>query len=276
MLAVVAVGLVPVLACRAHGPRLLHESDSQFNHLVVREEEDGARTLQFGRDGVIQSRVNPEDPLDLRLQYTRAAMLAWALVPSPRRVLIIGLGGGAMPRYFHHVLPGAHIDVAELDPAVHQVAERYFGLPTDERLEVHVGDGRAFVKQAPQKWDLIVLDAYGDSDIPRHLATAEFLAEVKAHLSVGGVVSGNVWTRENNALYDAMARTWAEVFGGLCIVPIEDSGNRIFLASMGPKVSAESIRLGVQKIEPGFPVQAYVPRECSTDVSAEAQALHDP
>jgi spermidine synthase len=268
--------LTPWLACRAHEPRLVHESDSQFNHLVVREESDGARTLQFGRDGVIQSRVNVDDPMDLRLQYTRAAMLGWALVPKAHRVLIIGLGGGAMPRYLHRVLPEAHIDVAELDPAVHRVAKEYFGLPEDERLEVHEGDGRAYVQGAAQKWDLIVLDAYGDSDIPRHLATAEFLAEVKAHLAEGGVVSGNVWSRENNVLYDAMARTWVEAFGGLCIVPIEGSSNRIFLSANGTDVSAAAIRSAATKVPAGFRIDAYAPQECLADTARDAQTLHDP
>jgi spermidine synthase len=270
------LALTSVFACRAHGPRLVHESDSQFNHLVVREESDGARTLQFGREGVIQSRVNLDDPMDLKLQYTRAAMLAWALVPAPRRVLIIGLGGGAMPRYLHRVLPKAHIDVAELDPAVHRVAREYFGLPDDDRLQVHVGDGRAYVHGAAEQWDLIVLDAYGDSDIPRHLATAEFLTDVKAHLAEHGVVSGNVWSRDSNVLYDAMARTWVEAFGPLCIVPIEGSSNRIFLAAKGADVSAAAIRGAAAKLPAGFEIQAYAPQECLADIAADAQPLHDP
>src|SRR5207237_64981 len=81
------------------------------------------------------------------------------------------------------VLPAAHIDVAELDPGVADVARAFFALPQDERLEVHVGDGRAYVHDAAAKWDLVVLDAYGDADIPRHLATVEFLSEVKTHLT---------------------------------------------------------------------------------------------
>jgi spermidine synthase len=255
---------------------VIHEADSPFNHIVVSEEPDGARVLQFGSgSGVIQSRVNVADPLDLRLKYTRAAMLAWALKPAPRRVLIIGLGGGAMPRFFHHVLPEVVIDVAELDPAVAEVARRYFELPTDSRLIVHVGDGRKFVQDATVKWDLVVLDAYGDSDIPRHLATLEFMNELKARLEPGAVVSGNVWSREDNELYDAMARTWVDAFGALCIVPIEGSSNRIFLSSTGGDVSAKAIQQAAAALATEFPVKGYAPRECLTDAKAEVEALHD-
>jgi spermidine synthase len=269
--------VVALAACRSGGgtPRVLHEREAMFGQLVVREESPGIRTLQFGNDGVIQSRVNMDDPLDLKLPYTRATMLAWALKPRPQRVLIIGLGGGAMPRFFFRALPQAHIDVAELDPAVLAVAREYFELPEDARLTVHLGDGRKFVQQATGKWDLVVLDAYSADDIPRHLATAEFLAEVKAHLQPGAVLAGNVWSRDHNPLYDEMARTWADTFGALCIVPIEGSANRIFLVANGGDVSAEAIRSAAERL-PGFkPVAGYAPSECARDGWETARPLHD-
>lgn len=273
----VLLGLVffAFTSCRNGGhPRLLHEDTSPFAQLVVREESPGVRTLQFGRDGVIQSRVNVDDPLDLRLAYTRGTLVAWSAVPEPAHVLIIGLGGGALPRFFHRTLPGTQLDVAELDPKVAEVAKRYFDLPDDERLRVHIGDGRKYVEQATTKWDLIVLDAYGDSDIPRHLTTAEFLTTVKAHLNAHGVVAGNVWARAHNPLYDAMARTWSDAFAKLCIVEVEGSGNRIFIASQDVDVSAAALRAAAAKLHTSFDVAAYAPAECASDMNA-APPLND-
>ena len=264
-------------ACKSTAPvstRLLHESKSQFNHIFVREEPDGSRTLQFGDTGVTQSAVNVSDPLDLRLKYTRATTLAWALVPEPKRIMILGLGGGALPRFFYRVLPDAHIDVAELDPAVADVAREYFDLPKDPRLEVHIGDGRKYVQDATVKWDLIVLDAYGDSDIPRHLATLEFLNEVKQHLAPKGVVAGNVWSRDSNVLYDAMVRTWTDAYGALCVVEVDGSSNRIFLAGNGVDVAAPAIRDAVAKLKSAFPVKEYAPAECLHDAH-DQPALRD-
>jgi len=254
---------------------VLHESESQFGHLVVREESPGIRTLQFEHGGVIQSRVNVDDPLDLKLVYTRATMLAWAVKPRPERLLILGLGGGAMPRFFFRALPQAQIEVAELDPAVLKVARQYFELPDDPRLQVHLGDGRKTIQESKGGWDLVVLDAYSADDIPRHLATAEFLAEVKARLAPGGVVAGNIWSRDHNLLYDGMARTWAETFPSFCIVTIEGSANRIFLGSNQVDVSAEAIAKAAAGLA-GFPaVREYSPKECSKDGWESAAVLHD-
>ena len=66
-----------------------------------------------------------------------------------------------MPRYFHRMLPGTHIDVAELDPQVHRVALDYFALPDDLRLSVHLGDGRKYVQEAQvQSMTSPQIDAY--------------------------------------------------------------------------------------------------------------------
>ncbi len=268
--------LVAIAGCKSGGgARLLHENESQFAHLVVREESPGIRTLQFEHGGVIQSRVNVDDPMDLKLVYTRATMLAWALKPKPKSVLILGLGGGAMPRFFYRALPEAHIDVAELDPAVLQAAREYFDLPDDPRLQVQIGDGRKTIEQAQGGWELVVLDAYSADDIPRHLATAEFLAGVKARLAPGGVVAGNVWSREHNTLYDSMARTWAATFSNFCIVTLEGSSNRIFLGSEQVDVSAPALSKAAAALS-GFPaVRDYAPKECSKDGWETAELLHD-
>ncbi|MBL8952762.1 MAG: fused MFS/spermidine synthase [Myxococcaceae bacterium] len=265
-------------ACKSGGgARLLHESESQFGHLVVREESPGIRTLQFEHGGAIQSRVNLEDPMDLRLVYTRATMLALAVKPKPRRVLVLGLGGGAMPRFFYRALPEAQIDVLELDPAVVKLAKQYFELPEDPRINVRVGDGRKSIQDAKGGWDLVVLDAYSADDIPRHLATAEFLGEVKAKLAPGAVVAGNVWSRDHNGLYDSMAKTWADTFSSLCIVTIEASANRIFLAASDPAVdvSANGVRVAAAKLEAFPAVKEYAPAECSRDGWETAEPLRD-
>ena len=47
-------------------------------------------------------------------------------MPAPQNVLIVGLGGGSLPRALAAMLPATHIDVVEIDPAVTRVARSYF------------------------------------------------------------------------------------------------------------------------------------------------------
>ena len=46
--------------------------------------------------------------------------------PTPQSVLIVGLGGGTIPRALRELLPETQIDVVEIDPAVVRVAQPLF------------------------------------------------------------------------------------------------------------------------------------------------------
>src|SRR3989442_6475506 len=114
------------------------------------------------------------------------------LRPNVRRVLMIGLGGATVPARYYDDYPQMRIDVAELDPAVVNAARRYFHAPAGSRLRVATEDGRLFVTPSPDRYDIILLDAYLIDTIPFHLATREFFVAARAHLVPGGGLASNV------------------------------------------------------------------------------------
>jgi len=61
-----------------------------------------------------------------------------------------------------------------------------------DRVICHVADGAKFLRDNSQRWDAIVLDAYGDSGVPRHLLRHSFFAGVKARLNRGGLFLVNL------------------------------------------------------------------------------------
>jgi spermidine synthase len=211
-------------------PLVLHDGPSDINGRVVVTEEAGERTLRFSADGPRQSVIRVGKPLELVLPYTRTAMTALALVPQPKRVLIIGLGGGAMAMALRSLFPDAEIDGVDIDPAVVAVAQETLGLKLDAKLRAIVADGRAFTESSAGQYDLIFLDAYSDAEPPKHLMTAEFLAAARKKLSPGGVAVANVWSSADNKYYPDVVRTWNHAFGALCVVDVVMATNVIFLA----------------------------------------------
>ncbi|MCX6633481.1 MAG: fused MFS/spermidine synthase [Acidobacteria bacterium] len=209
---------------------VLYEGKSAFNNIVVTEDDRGLRTLLFEKGGARQSVVKPGDPDHLELPYARVAMTGLALCENPRRVLVVGLGGGTIPMFLRKHYPQATIDAVEIDPEVARVAKKFFGFREDSRMRVHTADGRRFIEQCRQPYDIIFLDAFGPDSIPQHLATVEFLRSVRRALTPRGLVAGNVWSRSTNRQYDAMVRTYQEVFSELCIIRVEGAGNRILIA----------------------------------------------
>jgi spermidine synthase len=224
------VALLTLTAASWAAERVLYEKASAYNNIIVTEDESGLRVLRFEQNGARQSIAKPGDPTFLGFAYTRAAFIGLALVDEPRRIMIVGLGGGTMPMFLHHYYPNAIIDVVDIDPDVVHVAREYFGFREDEKLHAHVGDGRQFVESVREPYDLVFLDAFGARNVPPHLTTVEFMRAVRRAVRPGGVVVGNIWGRPVNPLYDSMVRTYQDVFDDLYIVDVAGTSNRILLA----------------------------------------------
>jgi spermidine synthase len=217
-----------VVPARAEA-RVLYEKPSPFG-LVVVTEEDGLRTLQFEKGGARQSVIKPGDPAHLELPYARVAFTGLGLCTEPRRILVVGLGGGTLPMFLRHYYPEATIDAVDINPDVVTVAKEFLGFREDARMRGIVADGRAFIEQTQQPYDVIFLDAFGQDSVPPTLTTVEFLRAVRRAVRPDGVVVGNIWDRHSNRLYDSMVRTYQEIFDDLYILPVGGAGNVILLA----------------------------------------------
>lgn len=210
--------------------RILVERKSSYNTILVSENERGLRILRFEAGGALQSVVKPGDPDHLELAYARAIPVAFLYVEKPRRVLVVGLGGGTIPGFVRRRFPETHVDVVEIDPGVVEVAKSHFGFREDAKMRVHVEDGRRFIERSPGTYDIIFLDGFGADSVPRHLTTREFHQGVRRALTERGIVIGNVWGRGVNRLYDAMVKTYQSVYDDISIVDVPASANKIVVA----------------------------------------------
>jgi spermidine synthase len=201
------------------GFRVIYQADSVYHHIVVAEDAV-ARYLRFDRS--FQSGMYLHDPYDSPFLYPAYAHLALIFRPQARRVLVVGLGGGSIQKRLWRDYPEMTVQTAELDPMVVAVARRFFAVPEDPRLPVAVQDGRQFLLRTPQRYDLIVLDAYFADAIPFHLTTVEFVRLVRSRLAPEGVVVSNIIGAlggSRSALFRAMYKTFGQVFPGLYPFP---------------------------------------------------------
>jgi spermidine synthase len=251
--------LALLFATPAARAQLVHSEKSLYREVLVYE-ENGERCMCFTRQCRIgrQSCIFLADPHRFALNYTRM-MLGGMLFtgPTPQRVLIIGLGGGSIPKALREILPQAQIDIAEIDPAVTRVAKRFFNFREDPKMKVIEQDGRVYVKRAIRggvKYDAILLDAFDHEYIPEHLLTREFLAEVKSLLTPQGVVVGNTFS--SSRLYDHESTTYADVFGTFFNLK---AANRVIVARPAGLPDEAMLRAKAQEYEKvlaGFGVDA--------------------
>lgn len=192
---------VRFLAARFRRERVLFDTRTPFNHLRV-VDKGGTRYLVFvdhsGRpaskrpEHIYQSCMRLEDPLRSTAPYLDFFHLPLLFNPDLSRVLMIGLGGGTTARRFLADYANMQVDAVEIDPVVIEVAQAYFGLPTDQRLKVYQADGREFVQKPGKDYELVIIDAFLARAVPHHLVTIEFLEELSARLTPRGMVIINV------------------------------------------------------------------------------------
>jgi spermidine synthase len=154
--------------------------------------EDGELRHLCFRMGETQSVMRISDPYALDLAYTQEMMAFLLFNCQPRRIALIGLGGGSIAKYCYRCLPAVRITAVESDP--HVIALRNeFLIPRDDfRFSVICADGAAYVAELRRGVDALLVDAFDRSGIPTSLANAEFYENARRCLSPAGVFVMNL------------------------------------------------------------------------------------
>ncbi|HWE52817.1 MAG TPA: fused MFS/spermidine synthase [Bryobacteraceae bacterium] len=114
---------------------------------------------------------------------------------GPMRVGIIGLGAGSIAAYCR---AGDNYLYYDINPQVLKVAAEQFTYLRDcpAQHDVILGDARLVIEQQPpQRFDLLVVDAFSGDAIPVHLLTREAWALYWKHLNPNGVLAVHVSNR---------------------------------------------------------------------------------
>ncbi|MEO8203158.1 MAG: fused MFS/spermidine synthase [Betaproteobacteria bacterium] len=114
---------------------------------------------------------------------------------GPIRVGVIGLGIGTLAGYGRK---GDVFRFYDINPAVVTIARRDFGYLGDSqaKVEVALGDARLTLEaEAPEKFDVLAVDAFSSDSIPVHLITREALAVYLRHMKPDGIVAFHVSNR---------------------------------------------------------------------------------
>lgn len=190
-----------------------------------------SKALHFSMNE-IQSRMALDDPYALDLEYTRTMMGFLLLRPDPRRIAMVGLGGGSLAKFCHRHLPGASIRVAEINPHVIALRDEFQVPPDDERFQVAHADGATFVRDDAAGADVLLVDGFTTDGLPARLCSQRFYDDCERILAADGVLVVNLHC--GHRLYATWVDRLRRAFGGnVLVVEDVDLSNGIVFACKG-------------------------------------------
>ncbi|KAJ3600044.1 hypothetical protein NHX12_033996 [Muraenolepis orangiensis] len=202
-----------------------------------------------GEDGELYRRLIFLSNASLIQSEGRLIPSSHAVADRPISVLQVGLGGGSLAQFLRDFVPRVRVEVVELDPAVLQVAEGFFGFRADERLTVTLGDGLeridALAEDGGCLFDAIIIDVDGKDNTvgmscpPQAFVQTSFLEKVRDLLNPNGVFMLNLVCRDSGLRASTLERLRV-TFPRMLSRTIEGEVNMVLLCSRGGGEEEES------------------------------------
>lgn len=194
--------------------------------------DDGVmRELYFRRE-IVQSGMRLDDPFALDFSYTRLAMAFLLFNPDPKRILLLGLGGGSLAKFCHRQLPKADVTTVEIDEDVIALREEFFVPADGPGFHVVHGDAARFVARGGD-WDAIVLDCFDPDGYSPSVMTREFFQDARDALTKRGVLVSNLVGKkeERVAQLDLIRAAFGD---NVALLPDKEDGNLVAFVFRDP------------------------------------------
>ncbi len=125
------------------------------------EVRSAGATRRLYENGILHTQYNPNKVLTGSV-WDLLSLPAFFFDTPPRRVLVLGVGGGAVIRQLQHFFPDIHIDAIELNPLHIQLGKKYFGLG-GKQLHLHLDDAVRWLHEYEgERFDLIIDDLFAE------------------------------------------------------------------------------------------------------------------
>ena len=236
---------------------------------ILDDEETPVRVLVVGSSYQSASYLN-ERRMEPVFAYYRAFDVLFQAFPEHAHLCMVGGGAYSFAKHALSERADVSMDVVEIDPAITELAKRYFFL--DELIERHAehadavpqelpgwepstatvedhgrlrlvcADGRAWLERSDERYDAIINDAFSGSRVPGELSGEEMARVAAGALEPGGLYLVNVVAsgragEELRPVREA-AEALARVFAHVWIVPAADDHfqadeNYVLVASDG-------------------------------------------
>jgi len=207
---------------------VVYSKDGFYEKITITDGHLNGRPVRFFKQDRSNSGAMYLDSNELVQEYTKYYVLHKLFTTEVKNVLVIGGGAYSIPKAMLKDLSQVQVHVAEIEPSLFDLAQRYFSVIPAERLHNYTQDGRRFLKDNSQKYDVIFSDVYYSLySIPYHFTTYEFFDIAKKRLNENGVFIANLLgdlSRKKPSLILSDIKTFLSVFNNSYFFAIDSPG----------------------------------------------------
>ncbi len=177
----------------------------------------------------VQSAMSIAEPDALQLMYTQKMMAFLLLLPNPRHIVIVGLGGGSLTKFCYQQLPRARITTIEINQQIIGFGELFQVPPPNKRTRILHADAADYFAATRERADVVLLDGCDRHGVVPALCEPGFYRNLRKRLQPGGVLAVNLIGHAHNA-DQLQALIAAEFASPVMTLDVSDGGNRIVFA----------------------------------------------
>lgn len=133
-------------------------------------------------------------------------------ISKTKNCLVLGLGGGTVVELLNKYRPTLKITAVEFDPAMIEIAQKYFDIKNSPNLEIIHADAIKWVKKAKNKYDLIIFDLYLGKFNPEKTRKVSFLKDLKNLLNPKGIILYNSHYQNDDLKFERLKKICSEIF----------------------------------------------------------------
>ena len=210
--------------------RVVHTCADTYGPMEVVDEAT-VRSLHFG-SAARQSTMFMHDHDALALVYTRCMMTCLLFSAEPRSAMLLGLGGGSLPKFLRRHFPNCQVDVVEMRPMVVDLARQYFHLVEHPKMSIHVTAAEIFLAEAAAAaYDLALIDIHDAEGMAKAVGDDGFFEACKDRLRGRGILVINLFSGDRDGFFKRVTKNLEVVFDGRVLyLPVARKRNCIALA----------------------------------------------
>lgn len=178
--------------------KLVKRIDTEQGYIEVRENQK-YRWMCFDKS-VFQTLINKAIPYEPTLGHMPLLLKGIEMIKSPKKALIMGLGGGALIHCISHQYPDLKLTAVEISEAVISLAKEFFFLQSLEaKLDIINDDINHYLNKNKNRFDIAFVDMYISGKMPKFYFKSDFHQKISNQLYKKGVAVYNLLCDDEQA-----------------------------------------------------------------------------